>query len=103
MKAGPEPLIFLCFLVVVIGSVFWHNSRSISVLENWARENNFDILEREQRLWFKGPFFWTTSRGQTVYHVTVRDNNGAVRSGWVRCGGWFLGLMSDHAEVRWEQ
>jgi hypothetical protein len=28
---------------------------------------------------------------------------GGVRSGWVRCGSWWLGLLSDQVEVRWDQ
>ena len=28
--------------------------------------------------------------------------NGSVRSGWVRCGGWWLGLRSDEVEVCWD-
>jgi hypothetical protein len=32
----------------------------------------------------------------------VRDKAGHVRSGWVRCGGWFAGLFSDKITVRWE-
>jgi hypothetical protein len=27
---------------------------------------------------------------------------GNLRDGWVSCGGWFLGLFSDHVEARWD-
>ncbi len=97
------PFLGIIVLAVVgIVSLAWHFSRSRSVLEQWAEENGFEILQSEYRNVTRGPFFWTTSRGQTVYYVRVRDPQGMERTGWVRCGGWFLGLMSDKAEVRWE-
>src|SRR5262249_35973173 len=54
------------------------------------------------RNFFRGPFFWTSSKGQTVYRVTV-EVKGAVRTGWVRCGSWWLGLRSEQVEVRWDE
>jgi hypothetical protein len=83
-------------------TLWWHFSRSGSLLDQWAEENGYRVLSREYRSFFKGPFFWTSSRGQTVYYVTVQDKAGNRRSGWVRCGSWFLGLLSDNVEVRWE-
>ena len=90
-------LIALTILVYV-----WHFSRSSSLLEQWASDNGFELLRREYRVLRRGPFFWTTSRGQTVYYVEVRDRQGHIYSGWVRCGSWWMGLLSDKVEVRWE-
>src|SRR5262249_54158005 len=89
-------------LVLVVGSLAWHFGRSRSLLERWAERNGFRILRSEYRYMFRGPYYWTTSKGQTVYRVTVEDKAGLVRNGWVRCGGWWLGLMSDHVEARWD-
>ena len=97
-----EVLLIPVFLALTVWGFVWHFSRSRSILENWADQNGYQILERDYRNFFKGPFFWVCSRQQTVYHVKVRDREGRVRSGWVRCGGWFTGLWSDKAEVRWE-
>ena len=88
--------------VIGLGLIIWHFLRSRYVLERWADEHGFEIVRSEHRHFLRGPFFWTTSRGQTVYYVRVRDSKGTERSGWVRCGGWFVGLMTDKAEVRWE-
>lgn len=91
-------------LVIALVSLgfYWQISRSRLLLENWAAQNGFEIVKGEFRFFFRGPFFWTSSKGQTIYYVTVRDGQERVRSGWVRCGGWWLGLLSDKAEVRWE-
>jgi hypothetical protein len=97
------PLLLVCLAVFAIVMVLWHYSRSRQVLENWASENDFTIVSSEYRNFLKGPFFWTSSRGQTVYYVTVRTPDGQTRNGWVRCGGWFFGLLTDKAEVRWDE
>jgi len=92
------------FLIVVafIASVIWlHFHRSNVILRRWAGRNDFRIVLSEYRPFFKGPFFWTSSNGQTVYYVTVEDDKGQRRHGWVRCGGWWMGMLSDAAEVRW--
>ena len=97
-----SPFLILLFVGLGIAGLVWHFSRSRSLLEQWASENGYTILHREYRNLFRGPFFWTSSKTQTVYYVQVRDRDGNVRTGWVRCGSWWLGLMSDKTEVRWE-
>jgi hypothetical protein len=80
----------------------WHFWRSRQLLEHWAARNGFQIIHSEFRWFFKGPFF-LLSRGKTVYRVTVRDHNGRDRSGWVRCGGIWFGLLTDSATVVWDR
>jgi hypothetical protein len=93
---------FVLAVAAAIGMLTWHFSRSRSVLERWAEQHSFEIVHSEYRFFFQGPFFWTTFRGRTVYRVKVRDGSGELHSGWVRCGSFFLGLLSDKAEVRWD-
>jgi hypothetical protein len=96
---------FISFLLVaafVIGTQQWRMSRSRSLLEQWGVKNGFEILHSDYRFMFRGPFSLTTGRGQTVFYVRVRDNKGKERSGWIRFGGWIIGLQSDKSEVRWE-
>src|SRR5262245_14678068 len=100
-----SPAVFLIpavALLAVLG-IAWHFGRSRSLLDRWAAEHGYEVLRAEYRSFFKGPFFWNSSKGQTVYRVTIEDEDGRVLSGWVRCGGWWLGLMSDHVEVRWDE
>lgn len=101
-----DTFLFVIFigLACVIGvmSIAWSNNRSQQIVESWASRNGYTLLSAEQRHMMRGPFFWTTARGQTVYYITVRDQHGMVRSGWLRCGSWWLGLWSDQADVRWE-
>jgi hypothetical protein len=96
-------------LVVVIAAAaigfnyYYQCSRSRSILEEWAAQNGYEMIKSELRYLRKGPFFWTSSRGQVVYYVGVRDGQGRDRYGWVRCGGWWLGLASNKAVVRWDE
>jgi hypothetical protein len=72
------------------------------VLDNWATENNLRIVEYERRSVRTGPFFFTTSRSQVVYRITVEDEAGQVRRGWARCGNPLVGLLSDRVVVQWD-
>jgi hypothetical protein len=99
-------LLFLAILVLLIAlaCLAGHLARSDWVLRNWAEEEGYRILQKRYRLFFRGPFFWRANdECQTVYRVTVEDKVGRVRSGWVCCGSWWLGLWSDQAEVRWDE
>jgi hypothetical protein len=57
----------------------------------------------EYRSLRRGPFWWRTSEGQTVYYVTIRDGRNNLRHAWIRCGGWLAGLFSDQVDVRWDE
>lgn len=70
-------------------------------MKDWADKNGYQILHKEFRLFRVGPF-WGQSRQAVVYYVTVRDEQGQQRSGWVRCGSRFMGLLSDNADVIWK-
>jgi hypothetical protein len=99
-----QSLAFIALVLLLVAAGFaWHFGRSRSLLQRWADDNGFRIVRSEYRHLLRGPFFWTTSKGQTVYRVTVEGKAGDVRSGWVRCGGWWFGLMSDQVEARWDE
>jgi hypothetical protein len=72
------------------------------VVEKWAAAHGYKILQCRSPFCTGAFSFWSTSRGQVVYHVTVRDGAGQERSAWVRCGS-YLGsvLSSDDIEVKW--
>jgi hypothetical protein len=82
--------------------IYLQISRSRSMLKGWADENGYELLCAEHRMFRKGPFVWS-SRGQSVYRVEVRDEQGVERKGWVRCGSWWAGLLSDKVEARWDE
>jgi hypothetical protein len=95
----------LVLVMIVLGGtyIWWYFTRSLSMVEQWARDNGLTLVEVERRYMFHGPFWWRTGKGQAVFRVTVRDASGQVRHGYVRVGGFFLGLLSDQVEVEWEE
>jgi hypothetical protein len=82
--------------------VTWSFSRGRTLLNRWAHDNGFQILQSEIRTLCAGPFTWTSSRNQIVYFVRVRDKEGGEHSGWVRCGNFWSGIFSDKTEVKWK-
>jgi hypothetical protein len=92
---------FFVVAAFVIGMLIFHYSRARSILDQWAEENGYEIVSSEHRL-MGGRFWWRKSRGQEVYYVTIRMSDGQIRRGWVRCGGWFLGTLSNQADVEWD-
>ena len=94
--------VMMLVAVLVVASIAWRVSRSKSLLHEWAAEHGFRLIDYEYRWFVRGPFFWTTSKSQTVYRVTVEDGRGSIRKGWVRCGSWLAGLWSRQVDVRWD-
>lgn len=99
-------LLLLAAAVVFLYLVFahinnWFEARSELALRQWARSANYDLLKHERKL-DPGPFSWLTTWCQTVFHVTVVDDRGHTRRGWVRCGNMLIGVVSLKAEVRWD-
>jgi hypothetical protein len=97
------PVIAVVVAVVFVAAMLvFHFSRAKSILEQWAERNGYEILASEHRL-MGGRFWWRKSEGQEVYYVTIRTPEGQIRRGSVRCGGWFLGILSDQADVEWDE
>jgi hypothetical protein len=101
------PIIVGSLGITVFVTVFWwFDRRSKVILQKWADEHGFEITQKKQRyMFFTGPFkFWTNSRNQIIYYLTVRDRDGHERSGWARCGSYLGGVFfSDKIEVRWDE
>lgn len=103
MSNDVQIAVFTSFAMIAAGAGFvaFEKRRSASVLRKWAAENNLELVRCERSL-SSGAFCWLTSVKTSVFFVTVRDRERRERSGWVRCGSPFEGvLFSDKAEVKW--
>lgn len=97
------PILYLAFIAgVIIISAAWASGRARTLIGGWAAENGYQLIESERRYLRTGPYFWRHSRGQVVYYVTVIDPGGWRRSGYVRLGNWFFGMLGDQVDVTWE-
>jgi len=89
--------IALCFM----GAYFViHFFRGRAALKRWAQEHGFQILKSQAVSSFAGSFTW--NHNLAIYFVQVRDQEGKTRDGWVRCGSFWLGVLSSKTEVRWK-
>ena len=88
--------------IIVVIALRWIYRKADERLKGWAQENGYHILEQQHRAIARGPFFWSATGNQAVFRVRVQDTAGYPRSGWVRVGNWWSGILSDEVEVRWD-
>jgi hypothetical protein len=101
MQEAGAALLFILFFIVVLFVLWCHISRSWKIVKQWAHDNDMELIEVQRRFLRRGPY-WCTGNCQDVFRVTVRDGSGQERSGYVRVGGWLLGLLSDQVDVEWD-
>ena len=93
---------FLVILAFCVVALIFRQKRVDTLLDSWAAANGVEIIDRTLGLFRRGPFFFTLGH-QVVYHLVVRDRIGVERGCWVRLGSFFMGLLSDKVEARWEK
>ena len=97
-----EKVLGAVVILAILGWYFYNYfSRSKLLLEKWANENQYQLLHAEYRSIRRRPFLWS-AKGQAVYRVQIRDEQGNNRKGWVRCGSWLLGVFADEVKVKWD-
>mgnify|MGYP001038197473 CR=1 FL=1 len=100
------PLLLL-LAVAAIWLSWRHYANARALLQNWAEASGLRILHaKSSAFWLSLPLsmWFTTSRYQVVYHVSVYDEaSHRIRSGWVRLGTRWWGVMeSDAVDVKWD-
>jgi hypothetical protein len=80
-----------------------YESTCRSMIGRWAESEDFTLVKLERRrLFARGPFWWGLFQYQGVYRVAAVDRAGHERTGWVRCGNFFVSLLIDEVEARWD-
>lgn len=102
MESATPAFISVAMAIVAIGGSLWNDRASRRMVEDWVFSNGF-MLVKIQWSPFGGPFWWRTSKYQTVYKFTVVDSNGQTQIGWARCGSWFFGILSNEIAVEWKE
>jgi hypothetical protein len=98
------PLLLIpLFLLIAIATFVWRAGRKKTILEQWADQQGFQLIDYEERWLARGPFFFTTAKGRVVYLITVQHPDGRLATGWAKCGSWAFGLLSDAVQVRWDE
>ena len=86
----------------VAALVWWQHVRADEILRQWANAAGVQIVSAQKRYFRTGPFFLMHGRGQFVYRIVVRDLAGAERTGWIRVGGWWVGVLSAKTAAIWD-
>lgn len=90
----------LIFLAVIFLHVIWAKRR----IKQWAIRNNYKIIKCKICLVNIGPFsYFGTSGGQSVFKIEILSDKNKTRTGYVRAGGFFFGLLRDRVEVKWDK
>jgi hypothetical protein len=98
--------VFLIIGVILFGALAlwftrWQLRRGREMLESWCRRSRLDLTSCGHRLLFRGPYFWA-SKGQVIFRFSARDTVGRIRSGYARCGGFWLGIFTEQVDVSWD-
>ena len=87
--------IFFLIMLLSVGLIVLTYWRARYLARQWAEAQGYELIAAEQRIMFRGPFFFS-AKGQIVYRITVRDDAGREHNGWLRCGGYWLGVLTDN-------
>jgi hypothetical protein len=100
---------YTLLVLLAVGIVSWfifdsrrRHRRSDEILIRWAKRHGYRIIRAELKSYLTGSFNPPSTRGQTVYRVVIEDRSGEKRTGWVRCGSGWLGVISDKSEAWWD-
>lgn len=95
--------LFAVFLIFAVWLLRWQFNKADRLLENWARENNYRILEKQNANFGDGPAGTRQASSQVKYRIVVIDGNDQRKSGLVTIGSKNLGTLSDEIVVAWKE
>jgi len=95
--------LFAVFLIFAVWLMRWQFNKADRLLENWARENNYRILEKQNANFGDGPAGTRQSSSQVKYRIVVLDGGNRRKSGLVTIGSKNLGTLSDEIAVGWDE
>lgn len=81
----------------------WQFNRADVLLENWAKENKYQIIDKQNANFGDGPIRRRQETAQVKYRVVIKDRNGQRKSGLVKAGSKNLGTLSDEITVIWDE
>lgn len=97
------PFVLPLLLAGAVAYYGWELWRSRTLLARWAVRKGVEIIWARRRWVFKGPFFWKSTSGQVVFRVKVRDLQGYERTGWVLCGNYVTGMVTEQTSEIWDK
>ncbi|HYG76787.1 MAG TPA: hypothetical protein VEK08_17420 [Planctomycetota bacterium] len=100
-------LVYILGVVFVLGVIsffyrVWEQDEAIRLLTDWAKGNQYAIVDAVSRRWADRPGHISSSMLQMVFRIKIKDAGGREREGWVRIGSYFSGLLSKQVDVFWD-
>lgn len=89
-------------LALEIGRLFILSVRYRRAIARWTKKNRPSLLAKEERTFFKGPFFWKCGEDANVYRITARDEAGVTREGFVKVESSSI-RKTPEIDVRWDE
>jgi hypothetical protein len=95
---------FLKLIILALVLVSLHYLWARYRIRQWMEANGYTLKKCSMRVFRIGPFsYFATSGKQSVFRVEAVDSEGRVRTGYIRVGGFFLGLWQRRVDVRWDK
>jgi hypothetical protein len=90
----------LIVMGVALGFQFAGNAKAKRVIDEWAAREGFTITGK-RFLFGGGKFFWSRSKTQRVYRLTVQTGEGLPRTADIKCRSYWNGMLSEKLSVKW--
>src|SRR5512136_1307150 len=101
--------VFVVVLIVAMAAAgvalnFVGGSSCEERLSKWVAEHHYSLVSVTKRSLGGGnPWgLWGTGRGTRFYEVTIVDDAGVSRVGWVRIRAGIRGIGTGRLDVRWQ-
>jgi hypothetical protein len=103
-------IMFIILLIIVFGGVLifgwwmirWQYSKADSMLDNWATQNNYKVLEKTDANVGDGPMGRRGASTFVKYRIKVQDPEGKIKTGIIILGNENTGVLSDEIKVNWD-
>ena len=92
-------VLLLGISIIIIVLVLMY-SRAQMILRTWAEGNCYQILSSDLRFLGRGPYSYTLLGKQWVFYVILKASDGTTRTGYVKCGSFFWGVIINRAEAK---
>jgi len=96
-------LLMLLVVAIAVYLSYRHVKNAKALLQDWAQASNLRILHSRMCSFMPWRMYFSTSKYQIVYKVSVYDETThRIRGAWVRLGTRFWGVMEgDAVDVTW--
>jgi len=95
-------LFFGAFLAFAFWMIRWQFSKAGRILENWAAQNKYKLIEKQNANFGDGPLGRRGAKTNVKYRVKVEDKDSKTKTGIVYLGSENTGVLSDEIIVVWD-